>query len=114
VAHEFKTMARNAGLPHLTLHGLRHGAATIMLSQGVSLKTVQEILGHSTYYLTANVYGHVAPELSREAANAMDRALAGILAGKGGRGRNGGDGGRKALLAVTQSLPHAGASGEKC
>jgi integrase len=61
------------------------GAATIMLSQGVSLKTVQEILGHSTYYLTANVYGHVAPELSREAAQAMDKALAGIVAGKPGR-----------------------------
>jgi hypothetical protein len=44
-----------------------------------------EILAHSTYYLTANVYGHVAPELSREAANAMDTALAGILAGKPGR-----------------------------
>jgi hypothetical protein len=40
--------------------------------QGLSPRTVQEILGHSTYYLTATVYGHVAPELSREAAHPVE------------------------------------------
>ncbi|NLT34458.1 MAG: tyrosine-type recombinase/integrase [Gaiellales bacterium] len=80
ISHEFKAVARTAGLEHLTFHQLRHAAATMMLTQGVPLKTVQEVLGHSTYYVTADVSGHVVPELQRVAADAMEDVMAGILA----------------------------------
>jgi integrase len=46
-----------------------------MLSQGVPLKVVSETLGHSSIAITADVYQHVTPDLRREAAEAMDRAL---------------------------------------
>jgi integrase len=46
-----------------------------MLAQGVPLKTVSETLGHASIAITADVYAHVTPDLRREAADALDRAL---------------------------------------
>jgi len=59
------------GLPHLTVHGLRHVFATLALSAGVDLKTTSEMLGHSTITITADVYSHVLPPLQQAAANAV-------------------------------------------
>ncbi|MBA3852236.1 MAG: tyrosine-type recombinase/integrase, partial [Chloroflexi bacterium] len=56
-------------------HALRHSTATALLSEGVPLRVVADVLGHSTIVVTANVYAAVVPELRREAADAMDRAL---------------------------------------
>lgn len=75
LTHEFKAVAIAAGLPKLTFHGLRHAAATMMLAEGIPLKVVQEVLGHASYHITANIYGHVAPELQQAAADAMDVAM---------------------------------------
>jgi integrase len=54
------------------LHALRHSAASLMLAEGVPMKVVQEILGHSSYQLTANTYGHIAPDSQRDAAKRLD------------------------------------------
>jgi integrase len=74
VSHSFRVVADRLGLP-VRLHDLRHTAATLMLGAGVPLKLVSETLGHSSIAVTADVYAHVTPELRREAAAAMDRAL---------------------------------------
>jgi integrase len=50
------------------LHDLRHGAATLTLAAGADMKTVQQLLGHSTYTLTANTYTSVLPAYARTAA----------------------------------------------
>ena len=65
-----------ADLAHRPLHDARHGAASLMLSQGVPLKVVQETLGHSTMRLTADLYGHLMPGDAERVADAMDEALA--------------------------------------
>jgi Phage integrase family len=52
----------------VTLHGLRHGAATLALAARVDLKVVQDQLGHSTVVLTADTYTSVLPETARTAA----------------------------------------------
>ena len=70
----FPATAARLGLP-VRLHDLRHTAASLMLSAGVPLKVVSEALGHSSIAITADVYAHVTPDLRREAADAMDRAL---------------------------------------
>ena len=53
-------------------HDLRHSAATILLSMGVPAKVVQQILGHSNISTTLNIYGHVLPEMHRDAMDKMD------------------------------------------
>lgn len=56
-----------AGLPHIRFHDLRHSAATLLLSMGVHIKVVQEILGHSNISMTADTYSHVLPSMQEEA-----------------------------------------------
>lgn len=64
-----------AGLPHRPFHNLRHSAATLLLSMGVPLKVIQEILGHSNFAITANVYTDVLPSLQKEAMDKWDDAF---------------------------------------
>jgi integrase len=50
---DFQRVLRKAGLPTIKFHALRHSAASLMLAQGVPLKTIQEILGHSSIAMTS-------------------------------------------------------------
>lgn len=69
----------------LHLHDLRHAFATFLLDQGEELRTVMELLGHSTIRMTADTYGHVLPARARQAASAIDRVL-GPRSAKGNAG----------------------------
>ena len=71
----FKRLLKAAGLSDARFHDLRHSAASLMLAQGVPLKTIQEILGHSSIAVTSGFYAHLGEQLKREAADAMDRVL---------------------------------------
>jgi integrase len=64
----FRALVADSGLPPVTLHGLRHGAATLALAGGTDLKVVQDQLGHSTITVTADTYTSVLPETARAAA----------------------------------------------
>lgn len=75
VLRRFEKMAREAGLRRVSLHTLRHTAASLLLAAGTHTKVVQEHLGHSSYAITADIYSHVSPEQRREAANRLDEAL---------------------------------------
>jgi integrase len=44
----FKAMLTKAGPPDIRFHDLRHNAASLMLAQGVPLRVVMEVLGHSS------------------------------------------------------------------
>ncbi len=68
----FDKVLREAGLPHMRFHDLRHSAATILLTSGVHPKVVQERLGHSTIAMTLDVYSHVLPSIQQEAADKID------------------------------------------
>lgn len=77
VRRAFHELLRATGLPRVPFHGLRHSAATALLSAGVPLRVVSDLLGHSGIAITADYYAHVERDLRREAADAMDRALGG-------------------------------------
>jgi len=68
LSRTFKKLAADAGLPPVRLHDLRHGAATLAQAAGVDLRTVQDMLGHSSIVLTADTYISVLPEVARNAA----------------------------------------------
>jgi integrase len=71
-----KTAAKRAKLPSTVgLHTLRHSAASVMLSAGVPLKVVSEVFGHASIAVTGDVYGHVSPDVSREALTRLSDAL---------------------------------------
>jgi integrase len=71
----FRRLVDESGLPPVTLHGLRHGAATLALAAGTDLKVVQDQLGHSTITLTADTYTSVLPGTARAAADATAALL---------------------------------------
>jgi integrase len=47
----------------------------VLLSHGVALKVVSEILGHSSIAITGDVYGHVATDVSRDALDILGDVL---------------------------------------
>ena len=77
VLRHFHSIRERAGLRHQRFHDLRHCAGSLLIAQGVNPRVVQEILGHATPTMTAR-YLHVVPELVRDAADRMDKALGGV------------------------------------
>ena len=58
------------GLPPVRLHDLRHGAASLAHEADVDLKTLQDLLGHSSIVVTADTYTSVLPQTRRRCADA--------------------------------------------
>lgn len=77
VGHYLSKITKAAGLGHWHPHELRHSAASLLLVQGVPLKVVSNVLGHSGIAITADTYSHVLAPLNDEAAAAMGRVLNG-------------------------------------
>lgn len=58
-------------LPEISLHGLRHTSATLLISQNVDVKEVSSRLGHSTTSTTLDIYTHALKKRDEEASNIM-------------------------------------------
>ena len=63
-------LARQAGLPVLRFHDLRHLSASLQIAAGVSLAVISKRLGHSTIGVTVDTYGHLLGAANQEAADA--------------------------------------------
>ena len=68
LTHLIKGALRKAGLGQYSLHKLRHSFATLFISAGGTLRTLQELLGH-TQYKTTEIYAHVTQDHLQDAAN---------------------------------------------
>lgn len=75
VNRRFDVARKDADLSWLRLHDLWHAFATFLLDQGEELRTVMDLLGHSTIRLTADTYGHVLPSRAANAADLLDNVL---------------------------------------
>ena len=86
VTRHFQDLARRAGLRVIRLHDLRHTNASLALAAGVDLKVVSDRLGHSTTVITADLYTHVIPSVSRKAADQIGSLISDLV---GRRARDG-------------------------
>jgi integrase len=73
----FKKLLKKAGLPDMRFHDLRHSCASILISRGIHMRTVMDIMGHSQISVTMNTYGHISPKTQRSALDDMEDALGG-------------------------------------
>lgn len=71
---EWHELLAAAGVRRARVHDGRHTAATLLLAQGVDVRVVQEILGHSSVTVTEG-YAHVVSAMAREATQRMGASL---------------------------------------
>ena len=71
IKRSFATAARRAGIGDFRIHDLRHTCAAWLVSAGVALPEVRDLLGHSTVKMTEK-YAHLAPENVRAAVAVLD------------------------------------------
>nr|WP_269435869.1 tyrosine-type recombinase/integrase [Gracilibacillus suaedae] len=62
----FSRILKQAGIPNLPIHSLRHTHAVLLLEAGNDMKFIQERLGHGSYQITADVYSHISKRLDKE------------------------------------------------
>ncbi|HKC74569.1 MAG TPA: tyrosine-type recombinase/integrase [Chloroflexota bacterium] len=72
---DFTRLLDEAGLPRLTLHGLRHTSISQALILGASLTAVSLRAGHSKVSTTTNIYAHVGWEQHQEVADRLGAAF---------------------------------------
>jgi integrase len=73
----WKDYAEDHGFAGITFHGLRHGAATLLLAAGVPDTVAMRTMGHADTRILAR-YQDVVSELQRDAATRMDALLGGL------------------------------------
>jgi integrase len=73
----FLKLVERAGLPRITLHGLRHSYASVSLAAGVPIEVLSRRLGHAQVSTTYDLYVHTSRRQDREAANLAAQAILG-------------------------------------
>lgn len=71
VTQHFSLILEKSGFRRIRFHDLRHSCASLLFSHGVSLKEIQEWLGHSNISTTANIYTHMDFNKKISSANAI-------------------------------------------
>ena len=73
-----KRRCEKAKIPVITIHGLRHTHASLLLFAGVSIASVAKRLGHASMTTTQKVYLHVIQELENKDVDLVMRSLSGL------------------------------------
>ncbi|HUY05644.1 MAG TPA: tyrosine-type recombinase/integrase [Acidimicrobiales bacterium] len=79
VSSWFAHLSRDAGLPRIRLHDVRHSYATAALIAGNPTKVVSERLGHASIAITLGTYSHVLPNMQEDAAEEVARIIFGSV-----------------------------------
>lgn len=75
VTKHFGDILKSNDLRKIRFHDLRHSCASLLLARGVSMKEIQEWLGHSNYGTTANLYAHLEKDSKKKLANVLSNTL---------------------------------------
>lgn len=75
----FQPIVKELGIVGKNFHGLRHTCATLMYARGDELKTISDLLGHSSVRITADLYAHPVIEVQRQAVQGLDEMVMGAL-----------------------------------
>lgn len=71
----FSGFIKRHNLPKVTLHGLRHTNASLLIAAGTNIRTVSSRLGHSQTSTTTNIYAHAIQSADAAAAEALESIL---------------------------------------
>ncbi len=71
----FEAALKRSGLPRIRFHDLRHSYAAALISAGENIKWIQKQLGHSSIQVTMDVYGHLLPDIERNAPARLEAIL---------------------------------------
>jgi integrase len=74
-----KALLKQANLPSIRFHDLRHTFATHALTSGVDAKTLSGILGHTKASFTLDTYTHVTTDMQKQAAKVVGNFLEDIF-----------------------------------
>lgn len=69
----FQSFRNKNNLPDLTVHGLRHTNATLLIGQGVDVRTISNRLGHARTSTTTDIYSHALKRPDKEVAEKLDK-----------------------------------------
>mgnify|MGYP002537673373 FL=1 len=69
---------KKANVPVISVHGLRHTHASLLLFAGVSIASVARRLGHSSMNTTQKTYLHIIQELESQDVDLVMRSLSGL------------------------------------
>jgi site-specific recombinase XerD len=75
--NHLKRILKRANLPSVSLHSLRHTSATLLIGQGIDVRTVSGRLGHSQTSTTMNIYAHQLQSADAAASAALEVVLSG-------------------------------------
>ena len=75
LSQHFQIVLKKNDLKHIRFHDLRHSCASLLLASGVSLKEIQDWLGHSDFSTTANIYSHLEYGAKVKSANKIAENL---------------------------------------
>lgn len=67
----WRRAVRDSGLPPITLHGCRHTCGAAAVRAGVAMRILQDIMGHNTETVTAQIYAHVDTRAQRAALDSI-------------------------------------------
>jgi integrase len=72
VARHFAPTLKEAKLPGIRYHDLRHTFASLLIAQGENIKRIQTMLGHSRPTVTLDIYSHLIEPSNQEAARRLE------------------------------------------
>jgi len=73
----FAKFIKRNNLPHVTFHGLRHTNVSLLIADGVDVRTIASRVGHANPTTTLNLYSHMLRKSDQIAADSLEKRILG-------------------------------------